>query len=63
MCLANALCQKDAGSMALKLMGCIFTSKELVNGNLSGYTKSKDVARQKTIKPLDKEKMKYIERK
>lgn len=49
--------------MALKLMGCIFTSKELVNGNLSDHTKSKDVARQKTIKPLDKEKMKYIERK
>ena len=40
--LANTLIQKDAGSMGLKLLACLFMEKELVNGNLSGITKSKD---------------------
>ena len=34
--LANAKLQKDAGSAALKLMDCVFTTAEMVNGNPSG---------------------------
>ena len=59
--LANAKLQSDPGSAALKLMDCVFTIKELVNGNPSGVTKSKDSARQKTIRPLNAAKMKYID--
>ena len=43
-------------SVALKLMNVIFTSEELVNGNLSGKTNSKDEARQSTIVPLNDKK-------
>ena len=59
--LANAKLQSDPGTAALKLMDCVFTTAELVNSNPSGVTKSKDPARQKTIKPLDPRKMKYID--
>ena len=53
--LANAKLQSDPGTAALKLMDCVF------NSNPSGVTKSKDVARQKNIRPLDPIKMKYID--
>ena len=58
--LQNAKLQSDAGGAALKLMDCLFSTEELVNGNPSGVTHSKDAARQKTIKRLDPEKMRYI---
>ena len=58
--LAHAKLQPDAGNAALKLMNCVFTTEELVNGNPSGITKSKDPTRQRTIRPLDGAKMKYI---
>ena len=59
--LANAKLQSDPGTAALKLMDCVFTTAELVNSNPSGVTKSKDPARQKTIKPLDPRKIIYID--
>ena len=33
----------------------------MVNGNPSGVTRSKDESRQKTIRPLDGQKMRYID--
>ena len=57
---ANAKLQNDAGTAALKLMDCIFTIEEMVNGNPSGITKSKDLVRKRTIRTLDSEKMKCI---
>lgn len=59
--MANAQLQHDAGSAALKLMDCLFTASEMVNGNPSGVTRSKDETRQKTIRPLDSQKMRYID--
>ena len=59
--LANAKLQTDAGCAALKLMDCVFTTSEMVNGNPSGITRSRDAVRQKTIKALDPLKMKYID--
>ncbi|CAI8020861.1 hypothetical protein GBAR_LOCUS12436 [Geodia barretti] len=59
--LQNAKLQSDAGGAALKLMDCLFSTEQMVNGNPSGVTRSKDAARQKTIKRLDPEKMKYID--
>ena len=59
--LANAKLQSDAGSAALKLMDCVFSTAEMVNGNPSGVTRSKDETRQKTIRPLDAQKMRYID--
>ena len=58
--LQNAKLQQDAGSAALKFMDCLFSTEEMVNGNPSGVTRSKDTARQRTIKQLDPEKMRYI---
>ena len=55
--LAHARLQSDPGSAALKLMDCLFTTAEMVNGNLSGMNKSKDPLRQRTIRPLDSAKM------
>lgn len=59
--LANAKLQSDPGTAALKLMDCVFTTSEMVNSNPSGVTKSKDPTRQRTIKPLNPRKMKYID--
>lgn len=61
--LQNAKLQSDAGGAALKLMDCLFSTEQMVNGNPSGVTRSKDAARQKTIKRLDPEKMRYIDSK
>lgn len=58
--LANAKLQSDPGSAALKLMDCIFSTKEMVNGNPSGVTRSKDATRQRTIQALDPE-MRFID--
>ena len=52
--------QSDPGNAALKLMDCVFSAEEMVNGNPSGVTKLKDTNRKETIKPLDAEKMKFI---
>lgn len=59
--LANSKLQPDAGNAALKLMDCVFSVEELVNGNPSGDTRSKDETRQKTIRPLDAQKMRYTD--
>ena len=40
--LANAKLQNDAANTALKLMDAVFSVEEMVNGNPSGVTKSKD---------------------
>ena len=58
--LANAKLQADPGTAALKLMDCIFTTEEMVNGNPSGVTKSQDPVRKRTIRVLDPEKMQFI---
>ena len=59
--LANALVQPTPSAMALKLMACLFTKEELVNGNPSGISKSKNERRQKTIQKLDTAVLRYIE--
>ena len=48
--LANALVQPTPSAMALKLMICLFSKEELVNGNPSGISKSKNERRQKQFK-------------
>ena len=58
--LANAKLQSDANSAALQLVDCVFSTEELVNANPSGVTRSKDETRQRTIRPLDGAKMRYI---
>lgn len=58
--LANAKLQPDAGTTALKLMDCVFSTSEMVNGNPSGVTRSKDEIRQRTIQALDAQKMRFI---
>ena len=59
--LQNAKLQSDASSAALKLMDCLFSTEEMVNSNPSGVTRSKDPARQRSIKQLAPEKMRYID--
>ena len=59
--LANALVQPNPRAMALKLMACLFTKEELVNGNPSGETSSKSEQRKRTIQKLDTSIMGYIE--
>ena len=44
----------------LQLLGCLFSPEELVNGNPSGITNSKDEMRQKSIKKLDPLRITYI---
>lgn len=46
-------------SAALKMMDSLFSTEELVNGNPSGITKSKDSTRRATVQPMDPERMKY----
>ena len=58
--LANAKLQSEANAAALKLLDCMFTIEELVNGNPSGKTNSKDPDRIATITILDPARMKYI---
>jgi hypothetical protein len=50
----------DPFKCALNLLSTLFTSRELVNGNPNGVTNSKDPVRQRTIKKLDPNRMKYI---
>ena len=61
LCLAQAKMQGDPSKAALKLLGCLFKPVELVNGNPSGTTNSKDENRQKTIQKLDPRRIKYTE--
>ena len=58
--LASAKLQPDAGRAAQKLMDVLFTTEEMVNGNPSGNSKSRDATRLATISPLDPARMKYI---
>lgn len=59
--LAKAKLCASAEAAALKLMDCVFSTEELVNGNPSGKTKSHDSSRQQTIRMLDPAKMRYID--
>lgn len=43
------------------LWTAFFSTKEMVNGNPSGVTRSKDATRQRTIQALDPEKMRFID--
>lgn len=58
--LTNAKLLPDFGSAALKLIDCLFTEEEMVNGNPSGNTKSSDPIRKASIFPLDSHRMQYI---
>ena len=42
--LAQAKMEKEPCKAALKLLSCLFTPEELVNGNLSGVTNSKEMS-------------------
>ena len=56
----NAKLQSDPGLCALKMMDCLFSTEELVNGNPSGVTKNQDANRKATVQVLDPERMKVI---
>ena len=58
--LAQAKMHTDPAKTALKLLSCLFTQEELVNGNPRGITNSKDQHRIATIQPLETERMAYI---
>jgi len=58
--LQNAKLQDSEALCALKLLNCLFTDEELVNGNPTGITNSKDERRKATIKELDPKRMGYI---
>ena len=58
--LAQAKLQNDPSKAALKLLLCLFDAEELVNGNPTGSTNSKEEQRQATIKKLDPDWMKYL---
>ena len=55
--LQHAKLQSD---YALQLMSALFTAEEMVNGNPSRITNSKDETRRRTIKPLDASRIQYI---
>ena len=54
----NAKLQSDPDLCVLKMIDCLFSMEELVNGNPSGVTKSQDVNRKATVEVLDPEWMK-----
>ena len=58
--LAQAKLQTNPGQAALKLMDCLFDVKEMVNGNPTGKSNSKDPDWQRAIKQLDLERLQYI---
>lgn len=58
--LQAAKLHSDPAKHALQMMGCLFTIEEMVNGNPSGVTNSKDDQRKRTIKKLDPNRIKYI---
>ena len=58
--LQQAKLYPDSKKCALQLMSVLFTTEELVNGNPSGITNSKDETRRRTIKKLDPNRMLYI---
>ena len=58
--LAAAKLHRDPSTVALKLLECLFSTTELVNGNPSGQTKSNDPDRLASIQKLDEVRMQYI---
>ena len=58
--LQNAELQSDPCNCALKLLGCLFSPEELVNGNPSGITNSSKEAWKKSIQKPDPARMKYL---
>ena len=59
--LAAAKLHNDPAKCGLQLLGLLFSDEELVNGNPTGVSNSKDEQRKNTIKKLDPARMKYIE--
>ena len=58
--LAQAKMVADPSKAALKLLACLFAPEELVSGNPTGMTNSKDPKWVATIRKLDPERMKYL---
>jgi len=58
--LQNAKQQDSEALFALKLLNCLFTGKEFVNGNPTSITNSKDKTRKATIKQLNPKRMEYM---
>ena len=58
--LQSAKLQSTPARCALQLLSCLFSDEELVNGNPSGNTNSKEQARINTIQKLDPARMCYI---
>ena len=58
---AQAKMQGDPAKVALKFLACLFTPEELVNGNPTGTTNSKDLRHQQTINKLDLGHLNYIQ--
>lgn len=56
----SAKLNTDPSKYAVQLMSCLFSIDEMVNGNPSGVTNSKDEGRRNSIKKLDPQRMKYI---
>ena len=52
--LQAAKLQTDATKCALQLASCLFNLEELINGNPSGVTNSKDEVRKQTLEKLDR---------
>ena len=59
--LQAAKLHNDSSKCALQLLSCMFSDEELVNGNPSGMTNSKDEGRKSTITKLDPRRMQYIQ--
>jgi hypothetical protein len=59
--LATAMIQTTPGQMALKLMACMFSKEEIVNGTPTGTTTSKEERRIRTVQQLDPAVMEFIE--
>ena len=56
----SAILHKSPGKCALQLLDCLFSTKELVNGNPNGQTRSKEEGRKNNITQLDPIRIQYI---
>ena len=60
-CKSSAKELDNADKSALKLLEILFTPEELVNGNLTGSTTSKDEWRKATVQKLAEDRIKIIQ--
>ena len=58
--LQSAKLNSDSSKCALQLMSCLFSIEEMVNGNPSGVTNSKDEGRRNSIRKLDPNRINYV---